>query len=392
MIQVGHEAGRLLLDDPHGGGPFSFALQAVALAGLAKIIDRIQVHAQPLADGRVEIARDRQVQNEQRALLAGPLDGEELVQRDNGLRGGGGADHQVCLGQLREQLLPCHGLSAPGAGQLFGFLEATIDDAHVAGAFVLEIAERFFGHFAGADDQHPLVVKRGKDLLGEIGNGDAGNADPLFVDAGLAGYPLGHAQRGLKHLVGQRAGALAVASQLIGLFDLGHDVRLAHNHAVQAGRDVEQVAHDVFAGAFKQVVEDVRQIEAVKIGQELGHLLVAGDAGGGVGGGVDLDPVAGRQDHRFGRGKALAQAGQGVTGLLGIEGQPAAYFDRGRVMAETANLVLHAAPPDSRRRGVGGGQWAVGSWQSAEGSWQWGVGSKTMEPTSRCSAFSRSAC
>ena len=68
MIHLGHEAARLLFDDPHGGGQFLVAQQAVVLAGRLQIVDRVEIDFRAVADGRIEIAGHGQVENEQRPL------------------------------------------------------------------------------------------------------------------------------------------------------------------------------------------------------------------------------------------------------------------------------------------------------------------------------------
>ncbi len=144
------------------------------------------------------------------------------------------------------------------------------------GPFVLQIAQGFLGHFAGADDQHLLVVEPLEDLAGEIADGHAGNAHPPLMQRGFVGDAPGHAHRGLKDAVGHRAGAVALLGQFVGLLDLRQDLRLAQHHAVEAGRHGEQVPHRVLAGPLEQVVEDLVDLKAVKVGHELGHGLVAG--------------------------------------------------------------------------------------------------------------------
>ena len=57
MVQVGHEAGRLLLDDVDRRRQLLVALAAILLTGGLQVVDRIQIHAQPIADRRLEIAR-----------------------------------------------------------------------------------------------------------------------------------------------------------------------------------------------------------------------------------------------------------------------------------------------------------------------------------------------
>ena len=195
-------------------------------------------------------------------------------------------------------------------------LEAAIDHGHVVRAFVLQVAQRLLAHFAGADHQHVLVVESLEDLAGEIADRHAGNADAPLVQRGFGGHALGHADRGLKDAVRQRAGALAVLGQLVGLLDLRQDLRLADHHAVETGRHGEQVPHGVFARPLEQVVEDFVHRQPVKVGHELRDFLVAGTRLGVFGGRVDLHAVAGREQHGLGLRKAL-RAGRRAPGRPG---------------------------------------------------------------------------
>ena len=139
----------------------------------------------------------------------------------------------------------------------------------------MQIPQRLFPHLAGADHQHLLVVEAVENLPGKIADRDAGNAHPLFVDRRFLRHPLGDAQGGLKHFVRQRPGAIALLGQLIGLLHLGQNLRLAEHQAIETGRDGEQMPHGRLARLLEQVVEDRRQVEAVKFGQKFGHLLMA---------------------------------------------------------------------------------------------------------------------
>ena len=83
----------------HGGGQLLVAHRAVPLAGRLQVVDRIEIDVGPVADGRVEIARHGQVENQQRPLRTARLDPRERRQRDDRLRRARGADDQVGGGQ-----------------------------------------------------------------------------------------------------------------------------------------------------------------------------------------------------------------------------------------------------------------------------------------------------
>ena len=113
VIHLGHETARLLLDDPLGGGQFLVAQQAVVLAGRLEVVDRIEVDVRAVADGRIEIARHGQVENEQRPLPPRGVDGAEFVEGHDGLSRARRADDQVGRGQRGVQFLPGPRLALP---------------------------------------------------------------------------------------------------------------------------------------------------------------------------------------------------------------------------------------------------------------------------------------
>ena len=99
MIHLGHEAVRLLLDDPLGGGQFLVAEQAVVLAGRLEVVDGIEVDVGAVADERIEIARHGQIEDQQRPLPPRGVNGAELVEGHDGLSRARRADDQVGRGQ-----------------------------------------------------------------------------------------------------------------------------------------------------------------------------------------------------------------------------------------------------------------------------------------------------
>ncbi len=62
-MQVGDEASGFFGDDPLGPRPFLFPLAPVLLAGLRKVVDGAEVDPRKVANRRLEIAGNRQVQD-----------------------------------------------------------------------------------------------------------------------------------------------------------------------------------------------------------------------------------------------------------------------------------------------------------------------------------------
>ena len=91
MVHIGHEASRFFCDNLLGFRPFLFARQAVPFARILEIIDAIEIHVAELPDDRIEIARYRQVQDEQSPLGALMVNVLEALGRDHRF-----AEHPSC--------------------------------------------------------------------------------------------------------------------------------------------------------------------------------------------------------------------------------------------------------------------------------------------------------
>jgi hypothetical protein len=59
----------------------------------------------------------------------------------------------------------------------------------------------------------------------------------------------------LEHFVRDRPDARLLHRELIGLLNLGENLRLAQNHAIQTGGDAEQMPHGAFAPLLEHIVE-----------------------------------------------------------------------------------------------------------------------------------------
>ena len=163
--------------------------------------------------------------------------------------------------------------------------------------------ERQLAHLAGADDEDGLVAEVVEDLADVI-DGGAGDRDVAAGDAGFGADALGDAAGVGKQGVQQRAGAVVLVSQLVGIRHLPGDLPLADDEAVEAGGDAEQVAHGVVVVADVQVRLDLIDGQAVEVGEEAANGVSVErrrGAGGAVedAGQVQLDAVAGAEDDGF---------------------------------------------------------------------------------------------
>ena len=133
VAEHGVAGGRLALDDQPGPGRSPSAAAAVLLGLRAQVVDVVEHHLVEVADPRVEVAGDGDVEDQREPVAAGALDADVLLERDDRLVGGGGADHQVGLDQRLVQAVERHGLAAPAGGGGLGPLGAAVGDQDPAG-------------------------------------------------------------------------------------------------------------------------------------------------------------------------------------------------------------------------------------------------------------------
>ena len=138
-------------------------------------------------------------------------------------------------------------------GQGLGTRRTAIEDHDPAGALVAQVTQCLFAHFAGTQQQHMLVMKRLEELLGEVRDGHARDADPPPVDVGFRSHALGHAIGCLEGEVNHRAGHLLFLRHGERLFHLRQDLCFAHHHAVEAGGDREQMPRRFHVGVLEHV-------------------------------------------------------------------------------------------------------------------------------------------
>ena len=186
-------------------------------------------------------------------------------------------------------------------------MEVAIQHGDVPRAGIDQVLQRLLGHLAGADHQHPLIVEPLEDSRGEIGDRHAGDADAMAVERGFAGHAAGHAERGLEQAVRQRAGAADLPGLLVGLLDLGQNLRFADDHAIKTGGDPKQVVDRLRVFQGYQLAAQLLDRHVVKIGQVRGeHRRGEGDAGV-IAGGVELNPMASGEEDSLAGGVGRAR-------------------------------------------------------------------------------------
>jgi hypothetical protein len=138
-------------------------------------------------------------------------------------------------------------------------------------------------------------------------------------DASLGAHALGRLQRALEQRVQIRPGCAALMRDLVRLLHLSGDLPLADDHAVQAGGNAEQVPRCRSIGVFVQVRQQLHGGNVVKLAQQFGDYIDARRYERIGAGQVELDAIAGAQDHRL-AAVADTELVQSLNQLFAVEG------------------------------------------------------------------------
>ena len=163
-------------------------------------------------------------------------------------------------------------------------------------------------HFAGAQDQHVQAREVAEDLAAERDR-RVTDRDGPFAQPGLGPHALADGEGGVEQPGRDRARVLQSARGRERLLHLPENLRLADHERVEPGGHPEQMAGGLGALQHEDVGRELRPAEPVILRDEP-RARVAGRFG--VGGSVDLGPVARRDDDRFARHVSRCQRGKGA--------------------------------------------------------------------------------
>ena len=185
-------------------------------------------------------------------------------------------------------------LGVRALGQGPGVLQGTVEDADRTDAPMAQVLHGQGRHLPGAHDHDVAILEPAERFAGEVGaqrhEGVGGGAERGFLTSATSGADRGMEQPG----EGGVGGIFAVGTPKR-FPHLGDDLRLAQHHRVEPARHREQVVGGVLLpvgvqGLAQLLGRDVPGLDQQALqGQEPG--VVVGDVT------VDLDPVAGGQDH-----------------------------------------------------------------------------------------------
>jgi len=305
-----------------------FAGGAVFVGDLREVVEVVEEDVLEMGDAGVDVAGEREVDEEERAggaFLDGGLGG---VAGDDGAGGGGGADDDVEFGETGFALLERHGAGAESGGELHGTFEAAGGDGEAAGVAGAEGLGGFFADVAGAEEEDARGAEFAEDGLGEI-DGDVGDAHMALGDGGVGADVFRGLEGFLENAVEDGAGVAAGLGEGVGVFDLTEDFGFADHLGVDAGGDFEEVMERGGAAEVEAEAFELGGID-VLLGAEGG--LDLGDGGGIAGDAVEFDAVAGVEERELAHGAELGELAGETRGGVGIERQPLADGERSGVM------------------------------------------------------------
>ncbi len=121
-----------------------------------------------------------------------------------------------------------------------------------------EVRRRQLDHLAGADEQHVFALQAAKDALRHA-HRSGSHRDRLRADLGGRANLLRHREGALEQVVQHQPEAACGARQLLGLFHLPQDLRLAQHHRIQSACHAERMAHRArlrqYVGVALQLVQ-----------------------------------------------------------------------------------------------------------------------------------------
>ena len=136
-------------------------------------------------------------------------------------------------------------------------------------------------------------------------------------------------------------GATPVDGGLVGVLELGEDLRLADDHRVEARGHAEQVGDGGVVAARVGGDAQLGGVDATKLGQPpqselLGPLGVVGEE-------IEFGAVAGRHNDGLGHDFVRGQLARHTGGRVAGQGEPLAQLERRRLVRYANDEQVHVA-------------------------------------------------
>ena len=326
-------------DDGFCVGGFAGALGEVGGSDGLEIVDVVEEDAFEAIDGGFNIARHGNIDEKHGAVAALLKEAMRVFAGEDGMGCAGGGDDDVGLAGGLVQRLPRDDLWADGDGEVSGHgvgaFAGAVSEQDGAGAMSDEMARGEFAHLAGADEEDGFAVERAEDFAREI-DGDRGDGDGGAADLRLRADFFCGGEGGLQQRLKLGGDGADFAPGVVSILDLTENLRLADDHGIEAGGDAEEMTN---GGDIMKLVEVRREFDGID-GEVLGEEVIDARIGR-VGGGENLDAVAGGEDHGFtdaGNGGKLARR---FCEAIAGNGHALAQFDGGRFVVDAEQDEIH---------------------------------------------------
>ncbi len=336
LIPLGKRRDKFL-DDGLGFGDFAVASLTIGRDLPVQIIDVVEADAVDATNLGIDVPRYRDVDDDQRTLPAGqrPLD---VSPRQNRLGRGGRTDHHVHVREAGDDLGEADSLSpreSPGHGpRLF---DVAIGDDQAGYPRLGQVMGNEFGVLAGPDDHH--AGWRQIDLFLRQFHRRQTDGDRTTVDLGPGPHRFAYAKGIVKKPMENQSAHPSFERLGVGGLDLGEDLILADHLRIKPGGHFEQVPDYIHPRQFPTVL-----LPSLRGVGPLGREQVAEKSTGIeilLHIEVELQPIAGLEDHRFADLISLVHLAQHRMPLLGGEGHFLPDRHRAIVIRQIVQNQLH---------------------------------------------------
>ena len=266
-LQPLREARHFLVDDGFGARQLAAAAGEVLADDRLQIVHVVEEHLAEIGDRRLDVARQRDVDDEERPMPPRP---HRLLDRGAGqdrFGGAGGGDDDVGRRQRRGHLVPRDGAAAElprqGVGRfqraaaiVMCFTPCACRWTPVSSAISPAPRMSTFSRREVAEDLARQFDRRIADR------------DRALAEAGFGAHPLADGERRVEQAMGHGAGELQVARRRVGALHLAENLRLADDQRVEAAGDAKEVARRVVAAVDVEMLGEPAGLDAVILAEE----------------------------------------------------------------------------------------------------------------------------
>ena len=272
LAMPGNEIVNMMADDFPGRIHRLDPLRLCRRNHLLKMIQIVQVNILQLFDRGLDIARQGDVDDENRFVSAWPQQFFKAGPGDDRFAGPGGGDDDIGRDEVLIEPVKRRRFTAKFFGQFDGFRGVAIAEQQLAEFQIGEVTQHEGRHFPRADVENGLVVEVIENPLGVVDR-HARDAEPATADRGLGHHLLADGDGPLEQGIEQRAGRGHLTGDVVGFAHLPENLRLTQHHRIERRRDVEQMAdrHAVRFGI--EMLSELLRINTSQPGQKRQHFI-----------------------------------------------------------------------------------------------------------------------